>query len=328
MILSAAVAVGAFFCCLLCGSVDIPARDVFASLFGGEVARSSWEFIVVETRLPAACAALLAGAALSVAGLLLQTLFNNPLAGPSILGISTGASLGVAIVMLAAGAVVAVMGHAAVLVAALAGAAVVMVVLLGLSSFLKSPVSLLIAGILIGYLASSAIAMLNFFASGENVHSYVVWGLGSFNVITLSQIPLYALLVAVFIAGAFMLAKPLNALLLGQRYAESSGVNVKAVRGAIMLVAGGLTAFVTAWCGPIGFIGLVVPHVARMSLKSANHWCLLPATALEGAAVGVICQLLSVLPGNGGVIPINAITPIIGVPVILYIILKGARSND
>ena len=316
------IALIAFAGCLLVGSVDIPWADVAKSLFGGEAAKSSWQFIVLETRLPAACAAVLSGAALAVAGLLLQTTFDNPLAGPSILGISTGSSLGVAIVILAMGGVVTLWGQAAVLVAALAGAGLVMLVLLGLSSVVKSPSMLLITGILIGYLASSAIALLNFFASSESVHSYVVWGLGTFNALTLGDLPAFAIIIAALLLLSFLYIKPLNALLLGARYAESSGVNVRAARNGIMIVSGALTAVVTAWCGPIGFVGLVVPHIARLAVRSSNHLVLMPSTVAFGAAVGGLCQLISVAPGQGGIIPINAITPIIGVPVIIYIIVK------
>lgn len=311
-----------FFGCLIVGSVEIPLNEVFASMFGGEVSRSSWRFIVVETRIPAACAALLSGASLSVAGLLLQTSFDNPLAGPSILGISTGSSLGVAFVMLTFGGAITIWGQAAVLMSALIGAGAVILILLGLSSTIKSPTMLLIAGILIGYLASSAIALLNFFASGESVHSYVVWGLGTFNSITLDQLPVFSILLLLFIFASMLPVKPLNAFLLGQRYAESSGINVRCSRTLILLLAGLLTAVVTAWCGPIGFIGLVVPHIARLIVRSSNHRILLPVTCIVGAAVGALCQFISVLPGRMGIIPINAITPFIGVPIIIYIILR------
>lgn len=321
-VLSAALAIAAFCGCLFIGSVEIPPTEVLSALFGADVSRPAWEFIVCETRLPAATASLLAGAALAVAGLLLQTAFNNPLAGPSIMGVSTGASLGVAIAMLALGSVATLLGQAFVLLAALAGAALVICVLLALSSLVKSPTALLIAGIFIGYLASSAIALLNFFAAGENIHSYVVWGLGSFNSLTTTQLPTFAVLILAFIAVAFLMAKPLNALLLGERYAASAGLNVRAARGTILLTSGILTAAVTAWCGPIGFIGLVAPHIARLTSRSSNHWILLPTCALQGAAIGTMCQLASVAPGQSGIIPINAITPIIGVPVIIYIIVK------
>ncbi len=308
--------------CLLTGSVDIPATEVFNALLGNECQRQSWNYIVLETRLPSACTALLCGAALSVAGLLMQTTFNNPLAGPSILGISSGASLGVAIVILALGSVAGAWGHIAVLGGALIGAMAVMLLLLIISSVLRSSTMLLIVGILLGYLTSSAISLLNFFASTEGVRSFVIWGLGSFNGVTLSTLPLFAIATLLLVGCSMLYAKPLNALLLGDRYAASAGVNMKAIRSVMLLLSGGLTAVATAWCGPIGFIGLVVPHIARLAFRSSNHILLLPATALIGSLIGVLCLFVSTLPGESTVIPINAITPIVGVPVILYIILR------
>lgn len=321
-VLAALACILTFVGCLACGTVDIPASDVWDVLAGGEASKPSWTYIVAQTRVPAAFTALLAGAALAVSGLLLQTTFDNPLAGPSILGISTGSSLGVAIVMLALGSTLGVWGHAAVLAGALVGALAVMAVLLSLSTLLRSATMLLIAGILIGYLASSAISLLNFFATREGVHAYVIWGMGSFGGVTNDVLPLFALLVTVLIAVACAYVKPLNALLLGTRYAESAGVNIKATRNGILLLSGALTAVVTAWCGPIGFIGLVVPHVARLALQTSNHRTLLPVTALCGAATGALCQWLSVAPGARGIIPVNAITPLVGVPIIIYIIVR------
>lgn len=322
MLLAGLVALLAFAGCLLTGSVDIPVVDVIGALTGGDVAKDAWRYIVVETRVPAALTSLLAGGALAVAGLLMQTTFDNPLAGPSILGISTGASLGVAIVMLALGGALSTWGHAAILVGALVGALAVMLALLAMSSVVRSSTMLLIIGILIGYLASSAIALLNFFSSRDGVHSYVVWGLGSFTGVTLEMMPLFALLILVLMAASMLYIKPLNALLLGSRYAGSAGVNLQATRNGILLLSGSLTAVVTAWCGPIGFIGMIVPHVARLALHTSNHRSLMPATALCGAAIGALCQLISVAPGGLGIIPINAITPVLGVPIIIYIIVR------
>ena len=320
---AAAVAVAAFAGILTCGSVDIPAADVWAVLTGGDVGRGVWRVIVLDTRLPAALTAALAGGALAVAGLLLQTTFANPLAGPSILGISTGASLGVAVVMLMlGGAVLSASGQAAVVAGALAGAAVVMLALLAVAGVVRSATMLLIVGILIGYLASSAIALLNFFASREGVHSFTIWGLGTFCNLTMGRMPVFAAATIAAILLSMCYIKPLNALLLGTRYAESAGVDVRRTRLGLLALSGVLTAVVTAWCGPIGFVGLVVPHVARLALHTSNHRSLLPYTALAGAATGLVCQWLSVAPGAGGVIPINAITPLMGVPVIIYIIVR------
>lgn len=309
--------------CLFFGSVDIPPSAVIDILTGGDGGKRSWEVIVTGARLPMACTALISGAALAVAGLLMQTTFDNPLAGPSILGVSTGSSLGVAVVMLALGGSVGTIGHYfSVLLGAIAGAMVVLVVLLLFSRFIHSSVMLLIVGIMVGYLASSAVSLLNFFSTQEGVHSFVIWGLGSFSGVNLERLPVFAVVTLAVLLLSFLMVKPLDALLLGERYAANLGVNIRATRNRLLLLSGLLTAAVTAFCGPIGFIGLIVPHVARMAVNTSRHIYLLPATAMTGSAIALFCSLVSVLPGSWGVIPVNAITPIIGVPVILYIILR------
>ena len=310
---------------LVYGSIDIPFSEVLNALIGEPVSKHTWETIVVETRLPMALTAALAGAALAVAGLLLQTTFDNPLAGPSILGVSTGSSLGVAVVMLAMGGVVseALTSYFSILLGPIAGAAVVMLILLFFSSIVKSTAMLLIIGIMVGYLTSSAISLLNFFSTQEGVHSFVIWGMGNFTGVTLDRLPLFSILIMVSLGLSFVLVKPLNALLLGARYAENLGVSIKATRNKLLLLSGILTAVVTAFCGPIGFLGLVVPHIARLALHSSNHTVLLPAAALAGAVIALLCNLISVLPSS--VIPINAITPIIGVPIIIYVIINRKK---
>ena len=312
---------------LVFGSIDIPLSEVVNALIGEPVAKHTWETIVIENRLPMALTAVLAGAALAVSGLLLQTTFDNPLAGPSILGVSTGSSLGVAIVMLAMGGVVSesISSYLGILLGAIVGAAVVILVLLLFSSIVKSTAMLLIIGIMVGYLTSSAISLLNFFSTQEGVHSFVIWGMGNFTGVTLDRLPLFSILILVSLLLSFMLVKPLNALLLGARYAENLGVSIKATRNKLLLLSGILTAIVTAFCGPIGFLGLIVPHIARLALRSSNHTVLLPATALAGAVIALLCNLISVLPASWGVIPINAITPVIGVPIIIYIIVNRKK---
>lgn len=319
-----------FPACMLWGSVDIPPSQVLTILTGGTPDSHVWQVIIMESRLPMALCAMLAGAALSVAGLLLQTTFNNPLAGPSILGISSGASLGVALVMLALGGAVTSYGigyYAAVVTGAMAGAMAVLLTLLIFSRMVKSTPMLLIVGILVGYLTSSAISLLNFFATQEGVHSFVIWGMGSFAGITWSRLTIFAAVGVTSLLLSMLLVKPLNALLLGPRYAESMGVNIQRTRNALILLSGLLTAAVTAFCGPIGFLGLVVPHIARLWMKTSNHAILLPATALTGSSLGLLCTLLSVLPAKTEVVPINAITPVIGIPVIIYIILARKRLH-
>ena len=316
--------------CLLLGSVDIPARQVTDILLGRGSDNHAWEIIVLQSRLPMIATAVLAGASLSVSGLLLQTTFNNPLAGPSILGVSTGAGLGVAIVMLAMGGTVgSVFGqtlgsYVATLLGALLGAAVVLAVLIAFSYIVKSSTMLLIVGILVSYLASSVISLLNSLATEEGIHNYVAWGFGTFSGVSVDQLPVFAGLLLMSLFASLLMVKPLNALLLGTRYAENLGVNTRRTRHSLLLVTGVLTAVVTAFCGPIGFLGLVVPHIARLTLCTSNHSRLLPATMLSGAVIALLCTLLSV-NGMHGIIPINAITPIIGVPIILYIIVNRRK---
>ncbi len=319
-----------FPACLIFGSVDIPAEQVFRSLFGLEVENEVWDVIVFESRLPMAITAVLSGAALAVSGLLLQTTFNNPLADPSILGISTGSSLGVAIVILAFGGMLSTMTttyYASIVAGAIIGAIAVMLLLLAFSTVVKSSTMLLIVGILISYLTSSAISLLNFFATQEGVHSFVIWGLGNFSGVTLDKMPFFAFIVLVSLIGSILLIKPLNALLLGNRYAESMGLNITRTRNGILFISGVLTAIITAYCGPIGFIGLVVPHIARLTLHTSNHTIILPATILMGAITGLLCAIISILPSRTEILPLNAITPIIGVPVIIYIILERKRLH-
>lgn len=313
--------------CLAIGSVNIPPSQIFSALTGGSVEKETWRIIILETRLPMMITAFVAGAALSVAGLMLQTCFDNPLAGPSILGISTGASLGVAVIMLAFGGSLAAGwgNYGSALAGAMLGAAGVLLLLLLFARLVKSGTMLLIVGVLIGYFASSAISLLNFFATQEGVHSYVIWGLGNFSGSSLERTTAFAGVTLPLIFLSMLFIKPLNALLLGQRYAESLGMNTSAVRRNLIITSGLLTAFVTAFCGPIGFIGLIVPHIARIILNTSDHARLLPATALCGAATGLLCAFISVVPLSSGIMPINAITPIIGVPVIIYVILSRKR---
>ena len=318
--------------CLIFGSVDIDAVTVFNILMGNDSDNEAWNIIVLQSRLPMIVTAILAGAALSVSGLLLQTTFNNPLAGPSILGVSTGAGLGVAIVMLALGGTIGgVFGESlgsymATMLGALVGAGVVLVILITFASIVKSSTMLLIIGILVSYLASSVISLLNSVASEQGLHSYVAWGFGNFSGVSLEQLPVFGTIVVLALVASLLMIKPLNALLLGTRYVQNLGVNTHRTRNRLLLITGVLTAVVTAFCGPIGFVGLVVPHIARLSLNTSEHGRLLPVTMLTGAVVALLCSLLSV-SSRHGIIPINAITPIIGVPIILYIIINRRRIN-
>ena len=312
---------------LLVGSVRIPVEEVVRVLTDHSGGNPSWRFIILESRLPQALTALLGGGAMAVSGLMLQTAFRNPLAGPDVFGINSGAGLGVALVMLAMGGSltaggVTFTGFMAVLLAAFAGAMLVTAVIFGLSSVMRSNVMLLIVGLMIGYLANSAISLLNFFATEEGVRSYMVWGMGNFSSVSMAQMPLFASVTVVGLAAAVLLVKPLNALLLGTQYAENLGFDVRRLRNRLLVVTGLLTAVVTAFCGPVAFIGLAVPHMARLLLRTDNHQLLLPGTILCGMAVALACNVLCALPGRAGVIPLNAVTPLIGAPVIIYVVVK------
>ena len=315
---------------LFFGSVDIPAEAVIRTLFGQEVEKASWSFIIWEARIPQAITALLCGAALAGSGLMLQTAFNNPLAGPSILGINSGASLGVAMVMLLGGGTIAtagvtLSGFFSIVLGAFIGSMMVMGVILFFSTLIKSNIMLLITGIMIGYITSSAISLLNFFATAEGVHSYMIWGMGNFSGVSLEQMPYFASFTLAGLILSILLIKPLNALLLGNRYAENLGVNIKRTRNLLLISTGILTAVTTAFCGPVSFIGLAVPHIARLMLGTSNHNSLLPVTLLTGSAVALLCSLICILPGESGIIPLNAVTPVLGAPVILYVIVNQRR---
>lgn len=312
---------------LVMGSVAIPVEDVVRILLGDETEKASWQFIVLQSRLPQAITAMLSGAALAVSGLMLQTAFRNPLAGPSVFGINSGAGLGVALVMLFLGGglsvgSVSISGFAAVLLAAFVGAMAVMVVIFFFSTLVRNNVMLLIIGIMIGYISNSAVSLLNFFATDEGVRSYMVWGLGSFGGVSMSNMPLFASVTLLGLVGALLLIKPLNALMLGDQYAENLGVNILRTRNWLLIVTGVLTAITTAFCGPVAFIGLAVPHIARLLLTTDNHRQLLPATLLCGSVVALVCNMICYLPGESGVIPLNAVTPLIGAPVIIYVIAR------
>lgn len=312
---------------LVMGSVSIPVGDTFRILLGEENVKPSWLYIILESRLPQALTAILCGGALAVSGLMLQTAFRNPLAGPSIFGINSGAGFGVALVMLFLGGSisagsVSLSGFVAVLTAAFIGAMLVMALIFFFSTIVRNHVMLLIIGIMIGYISNSAISLLNFFATDDGVRSYMVWGMGSFGGVSMKMMPVFACITLLGLLGSLLLIKPLNALMLGDSYAENLGINIIKVRNWLLIVTGILTAVTTAFCGPVAFIGLAVPHIARLLLTTDNHRSLLPATILMGAVIALLCNLITILPGENGVIPLNAVTPIMGAPVIIYVILK------
>ncbi len=308
------------------GAVNIPARAVTDILLGHEAERVSWNFIIWENRMPQTITALFSGAGLAASGLLLQTAFRNPLAGPSILGIDGGANLGVAVTLLLLGGsltagVFSLNGFLLVIIAAMAGAWAIMAILIIFSRLLRSNTMLLITGVMISYLTSSLISLLNYGATEEGVRSFMMWGLGSFANVTIDRLPAFVLTMSVGIIGSLLLIKPLNALLLGENYATNLGINVRRTRTLLLFCTGLLTATSTAFCGPIAFVGLAVPHIARLILGTADHRRLLPATLLTGACLALLCNLLSTLPADS-LIPINVITPVLGAPVVIWVIMR------
>ena len=312
---------------LMTGAVRIPLADVVSILMGDDEVRESWRYIIWESRLPQGVTAMLCGAALAVSGLMLQTAFRNPLAGPSVFGITSGAALGVAVVMLLLGGSVSIgmldlSGFLAVWVSAFAGAMAVTGIIFLFSSLVRNGVMLLIVGLMIGYLSASVVSLLNFFATEQGVKSYIMWGMGDFGSVSMGQLPVFVAVIMAGLLASLSMIKPLNALLLGEEYAENLGVNTIRVRNQLLVITGVLTATTTAFCGPIAFIGLAVPHVTRLVLATENHRLLLPATVLVGAVTALLCNLICSLPADGA-IPLNAVTPLIGAPIIIYVIVKG-----
>lgn len=324
-----------FLANLAWGSVSIPCRELLAIFFGEQTTSffrdqltsffghqpspdtETFRYIVMESRLPQAMMALLSGAALATSGLLLQTAFRNPLAGPDIFGISSGAGLAVAIVMLAFGG-----NFLSILLAAFIGAMLVLALITLFSTIVRSNTVLLIIGLMVGYLASSAISLLNFFSTAEGVKSYMIWGMGSFGNVSMGEVRWFVPIAMLGLLSALLLIKPLNAMLLGEQYAENLGFSIKKLRIALLLITGLLTAVVTAFCGPIAFIGLATPHIARLVIGTENHRRLLPVTMLMGSVLALLCNLLCTLPADGGIIPLNAVTPLFGAPVIIYVLIK------
>ena len=314
---------------LTIGSVEIPLSEVFNILLGRESDSVVWSNIVLHTRLPQTLTAIACGAGLSVAGLEMQTVFHNPLAGPSVLGISSAASLGVAFVVLLNGTIgggimtqFGFFGNTALTLAAMMGAMGVMSIIVFLSQRVRNNVTLLIVGVLIGYIASAIIGVVKFFSSEEDIRAYVIWGLGSFARVTGGQVYVFVGLMAVVLPFTFLLVKPLNMLLLGERYAVNLGLNLRRARLFIILSASVLIAIVTAYCGPIMFLGLAVPHICRGLFHTSDHRVLLPASLFAGASLALVCNLVARLPGFEGALPINSVTSLIGAPVALYVLLR------
>ena len=320
---------------LLLGTVRIPVGEVCSILMGAGSESEIWTNIVISSRLPQVLTAIVAGAGLAVSGLQMQTVFRNPLAGPSVLGISNGSALGVAFVVLLSGKIGGValsrlgyLGDAAMSVAAIVGALAVMLLIVWISQKVKGNVTLLIIGVMIGYLANAIIGVLKFLSPEEDVKSFVVWGLGSFSRVSGDEMVLFVVLMCILLPISFLLVKPLNMLLLGERYAANLGLDVQRSRMLIIVCSGVLVAIVTAYCGPIMFIGLAVPHLARALFRTSDHRVLLPATALCGAALALVCNFIARMPGFEGALPVNSVTALVGAPVIASVLFRRRQSEE
>ena len=315
---------------LFWGSTDLAAVEVWQALCGNAPEGSAAQYIVCELRVPMIITALLAGGALGIVGLLMQTLFNNPLADPSILGVNAGASLGVGLATLCLGGLGiggawSISSFSITIAAAFVGALAVIALLLGCALLLRSNMMLLVAGVMISYAIGAVVTLLSYFASADGLRQYVSWGLGDFTSVSTDALLWFTILILIGLGLSLLFIKPLNALLLGEQYAQNLGFRIHRLRWGILLLVGMLTAVCTALCGPIGFIGLAVPHIARLTLRTANHRSLIPATILWGASAALLCNALTLVVGNGIRLPINAITPLLGVPVAIYILIKGRR---
>ena len=316
------------------GSVSIPLPAVWDILTGTGEAPANWTNIIWKSRFPQVLTALVAGAGLSISGLQMQTVFKNPLADPSVLGISSGASLGVALVVLMSGTIggialsqAGILGEVALTVAAIAGAMAVMALIVLASHKVKGNVTLLIIGVMIGYLANAIIGILKYFSVEEDVKAYVIWGLGSFSRVSGDQMGIFTGIMAVLIPLSMLSVKTLNLLLLGDGYARNLGLNIKRARILVILSAGVLTAIVTAYCGPIAFLGLAVPHLCRMVFQTSDHRVLMPASVLVGASLALMCNLLARMPGLEGALPVNSVTALIGAPIVASVLFRERKSD-
>ncbi len=319
---------------LLLGTVRIPAGDVIDILLGNHSDNRIWTNIVMKSRLPQSLTAAMAGAGLAVSGLLMQTVFRNPLAGPSVLGISSGASLGVACVVLLSGSIGGVtlsrlggIGEVSITLSAITGSLLIMALIAFVARKVRGNVTLLIMGVMIGYIANAIIGVLKFFSAEEDIRAYVIWGLGSFSRVSGGQTTVFIVLMMILLPTAFFLIKTLNLLLLGDSYARNLGLNIKRARLLVIGCSGVLVAVVTAYCGPIVFLGLAVPHICRGLFHTSNHAVVLPASLLGGASLALLCNLIARLPGFEGALPVNSVTALVGAPVVMWVLFYK-RKNE
>jgi len=322
--------VGVFLLNLSLGSVSIPLKEVFASLSGGEVSKSSWKYIVLDYRLPKAITAVMVGGGLAIAGLLMQTLFRNPLAGPFVLGLSSGASLGVALLILGAGSFGGLLGGLlasqwSLVIASALGSFLVLLAVLAMTLRIKDTMAILIIGLMFGSLTAAVVGVLSYFSSAEKLQQYVFWSFGSLGNQSWTGVLILSGCTLLGIALSIIASKSLNALLLGQNYAKSMGVRIKRTTFLIIIATSILAGGITAFAGPIAFIGLAVPHIARQWITSANHRILIPAVLLFGSIILLLCDSIAQLPFSEYTLPINAITSLIGAPVVIWLLVRKRK---
>lgn len=314
------------------GAVKIPVSEVWSALTGGTPSRETWQYIIVNYRLPKALTAVLSGMGLSVSGLLMQTLFRNPLAGPYVLGLSSGSSLGVAFIILGAGLLPPALSSIflssyGLVLASVLGSVMVLAAVLLVAQRLRDTMAILIVGLMFGSFTSAIVGVLTYFSTAEQLQKFTFWSLGSLGNLSWENIAvLTAACIFGFLLSAFCL-KPLNALLLGERYAVSMGINFKRTRLVIIIATSLLAGSITAFAGPIAFVGLAVPHMAKLTFRTADHKVLFIATLLFGAAIMLACDTLTQLPGTDSALPINAITSIIGAPVVIWLLLRKQKNR-
>ncbi len=318
----------AFLLSLTLGSVSIPLGAVINSLVGRTLENEAWQTIVLQVRLPKSITALLAGSALSLCGLQMQTLFRNPLAGPYVLGINSGASLGVSLILLGFGGGLGLAGLGAfqyltIVVAAFGGASLVLICILLAAKIIENNTTLLIIGLMFGYLTSSVVSILLYFSNSEEIQSFLLWSFGNFGSTSWDKLLFFIPVIGVGVTISLFTSKMLNSLLLGLDYARTMGLNVKRARWLIILSTSLMAGTVTAFCGPIGFLGIAVPHLCRGLYKTTNHFVLVPAVALMGAILAIGAGVFAELPGSAKTLPLNSVTALIGAPIIIWILLKG-----
>lgn len=319
-----------FFISFSFGSVSIPISETFDILLGGNSSKPSWDVIIIHFRLPKAITAILVGSGLAISGLLMQTLFRNPLAGPFVLGISSGASLGVALLILGSGIFSGILATAAlsdwgVVIASSTGASLVLIALIATANKIRNTMSILIIGLMFSTVTSAIISVLTFFSDAKEIQQFIFWGFGNLGNLSWNEVMIFFTVYLIAILNLLFVIKPLNTFLLGENYSKSLGIDIKKSRMMILLITSVLTGVITAFTGPIAFIGLAVPHITKLLFKTSNHMILLPAVAIIGAMIMLVCDLIAQLPNSEFTLPINSVTSLFGAPIVIWLLIRKKK---